>query len=196
MAKKSKKRLQAPADEPQEAVLVETEAPESGNDNTLVRNVIILVLVLIGLYLLFSVVSGQNDQENGDNATDDETSQVESPDEDRRDGEAQEETEAATSQNQTVVNETDAAYSYTVGAGESYTTIARQAIASLESDLTSAERVAAETKLATEAASSWLDVGQNVTLEKDTVRVAIDWAKALSDGQKVAWQPYADSVAW
>lgn len=94
------------------------------------------------------------------------------------------------------LKETDKAYAYTVGEGDSYTTLARRAVAALDDKLTPAERVAAETKLTNDAQMAELAVGQQVELTKDSVRAAIDWAKKLDDGQKAAWQPYADMIAW
>lgn len=85
-------------------------------------------------------------------------------------------------------------YSYTAAAGDSYTVLARQAVAVAGSDLTAAERVAAETKLTQDAGEPYLEVGQSVRLEKDTVTAAVEWAKSLSEAEKAAWQPYADMV--
>lgn len=97
---------------------------------------------------------------------------------------------------ETVATESDEAYNYQAGTGESFTTLARRAIAQADSGLSAAERVAAETKLAQDANAELLETGQDVELAKSDVKAAIDWAKSLSDDAKAAWQPYADQVAW
>lgn len=85
-------------------------------------------------------------------------------------------------------------YTYTAVAGDSYTQLARQAVAALAGDATTVERVAAETKLAQDAGAPLLEIGQQVELSKSTIQAAIDWAVALNDAEKNAWQPYADMV--
>jgi len=74
--------------------------------------------------------------------------------------------------------------------------LARKAIAKADSNLSHAERVAAETKLTQDADASYLEIGQAVTIAKSDVKSAVTWAKALSDEQKAAWQYYADQIAW
>lgn len=200
MAKKSKKRISNSSVEPQEAEIVETnasrsEAAPAANDQA-VKNVVIIIVVLVGIFFLANLIfnrSGKNDK----TATD-ETSQNTDNDKEKSD-KKQSESTAITPQSLpdgTIVRETDAGFSYTVGEGESYTTIARRAVAGIDNKLTPAERVAAETKLTTDADAGLLDVGQNVELSKDTIRAAVDWARNLGDEEKAAWQPYADLVAW
>ncbi len=96
----------------------------------------------------------------------------------------------------TVETKTDDTYSYVVGDGESITTLARRAITSVDSKLSKAERVAAETKLAQDAGSAELVAGQDYKLTTKTVKAAIEWAKGLSAADKAAWQPWADMIAW
>ncbi len=85
-------------------------------------------------------------------------------------------------------------FSYTAAAGDSYTVLARQAVAVLASGLSPAERVAAETKLTQDAGEPYLEIGQVVEFDQATVQAAVDWAKNLSQAEKAAWQPYADLV--
>lgn len=201
MAKKNKKRLNQSVDEPRESVAPKTEVrrveADRTTDSSIVRNIVIVVLVLIGLYFLMNLISNRDDK-GDDGKTADDTSQVEDADKTQDDGKKSE-AEKTTPGNlpaDTTVNETDKAFNYTVGEGESFTTLARRAVASTDSKLTTAERVAAETKLTTDAGAEMLAIGQGVTLSKDTVRAAVDWAKSLSSEEKAAWQPYADLVAW
>lgn len=202
MAKKSKKRVTKPVQEPREAEIIETEVHDSEADsagiNPAIKNIIILVLVLLGLYLLFSFISNQGNQEGQDTTTESESSQVEESEEVAEGSEEADNGGAASEgrSDDTTVSETDESYIYAIGEGESYTSTARRAVTSIDSGLTPAERVAAETRLATDAGAGWLNAGQNLALMKDEVHAAVGWAKSLSNEQKAAWQPYADLVAW
>jgi hypothetical protein len=172
------------------------EEKPSGN-NSPVKIAVVVVVVLLGLFLLLNVITSGNDERNNDLANEGgETSQVE---EGETGNETERESDAETTEGDfgsTTVTETDTEYNYTVGFGESYTTVARQAIASMDSELNPAERVAAETKIVSDAGAEWLNAGQSLVLSKETVRSAVDWAKSLSDDEKAAWQPYANLVAW
>lgn len=206
--KTTRRAQEAEVVEPVETRTRRVEEEPDDNNRSLIRTAVIVVLVLLGLYLLFNFITNGNDEQNGDRAAESsETSQSEESEESEgseepaeTDEEAESDTETnGSAENQstgTTESETETEYSYTVGEGESYTTIARRAITSVDSDLTPAERVAAETRLANGANAEWLNAGQSLTLNKDTVRAAVDWAKGLSDEQKAAWQPYADLVAW
>lgn len=204
MAKKTKKRVSEAAQEPRKSAPAETKVrraeAEVKTDETspVIRNVIIVVLLLLGLYLLINFISGKKDQDSGDKAGKEESSKVEDSKDDAKNSGTTKNEKAATGNLPagTTVSETDKAYTYTVGEGESYTTLARRAVAGIGGSLTPAERVAAETKLTTDAGADWLNVGQSVVLDKATVRAAVDWAKGLSSEEKAAWQPYADLVAW
>jgi len=197
---KSKRKTTKKIQEAEVVEPVETRARRQEDESEgrpLVRTAVVVVLVLLGLYLLLNLVS--DDQQTSDQATEDaETSQVKESDEPADTGEepVAEEPASEGQPTGTTVTETESEYSYAVGEGESYTTIARRAIASIDSGLTPAERVAAETKIVSDTNAEWLNAGQNLALSKDTVRAAVDWAKSLSDEQKAAWQPYADLVAW
>lgn len=198
MAKKSRRRVSEPVEEPRKSAPAETrvrraEADVESGNNSVIRNIIILVLILLGLYLLMNFVFDGDNQENGDKTNEDETSQVEESDtSDSGNDEATSEAEPSG----TSVKETEQEFSFVVGEGESYTTMARRAVAAIDENLTTAERVAAETKLTTDANAQWLNEGQALVLGKSTVQSAIDWAKSLTDEEKSAWQPYADLVAW
>lgn len=96
----------------------------------------------------------------------------------------------------TSLDETTAAYEYVAGTGESYTALARQAVAKLDAKLTPAERVAAETKLSEEAGMPYLEIGQRVSMKKEAVGAAVKWAKSLTTQEKASWQYYADQVSW
>lgn len=97
---------------------------------------------------------------------------------------------------ETVASETETDYIYTAGTGESQTTLARLAVAQADSSLTTAERVAAETRLVQATDGEPLDAKDQVQFSKADVQSAVDWAKSLSNDAKAAWQPYADMIAW
>lgn len=97
---------------------------------------------------------------------------------------------------ESVASDSKDSLSFVAGSGESYTGLARRAIAASGDNLSSAERVAAETKLTQDAGVQSLVAGQEITLSKSAVDAAIKWAQNLSADQKAAWQPYADMVAW
>lgn len=179
------------------------DAAEEPDRRSPLAKVIIILLILLGLYLIVSFISDRQDGSGDKAAKDDESSKVEKSDKadkDDKDKKADTADKAASDSenlaNGTRVEETDKEFSFTVGGGESYTTLARRAIASADSKLSHAERVAAETKLVNDANAEWLNEGQNLTVSKDAVRAAIDWAKSLSAEQKAVWQPYADMIAW
>lgn len=86
-------------------------------------------------------------------------------------------------------------YTYTAKDGDSYTVLARQAVAAMAgSNLSAAQRIAAETKLTQDAGAPDLAVGQLVVLDKSTVQAAIDWADSLAPDDEAAWQVYVDNV--
>lgn len=181
---------------------VEADTADNGSP---LKGIIIIILLILGLWLLFSLVSGWREGQNGtdESANNNEDARVEDSEgetdeaADENGADADQQPAAAGDQAvETTVDETDDGYAYTVGTGESYTTMARRAVASVDGNLSPAERVAAETKLTQDAGGEWLNAGQDLSLTKDTVRAAVDWAKGLSDGEKAAWQPYADLVAW
>ena len=90
----------------------------------------------------------------------------------------------------------DESYDYKAGEGDSYTSLARRAVSTVNSQLSPVERVAAETRLAQAAGAEMLAVGQKVAFDKATVEAAVKWAQSLSAEEKATWQPYADMVAW
>lgn len=85
-------------------------------------------------------------------------------------------------------------YSYTAAPGDSYTLLARQAVAALGADLSAAQRVAAETKIAQDAGSPSLEIGQVVEFDEAKLRAAIDWASTVVGADEAAWQAYVDLV--
>ena len=86
-------------------------------------------------------------------------------------------------------------YTYTAASGDSYTALARTAISSYASknklNLTSAQRIAAETNLAAVAGTPELAIGQVITFATASLKSATDAAKSLSANELAAWQPYA-----
>ncbi len=91
-----------------------------------------------------------------------------------------------------------AQYIYKAQAGDSYSVLARKAVQTygLESktNLTPAQIVFAETNLTQEAKSPLLNVGQQVTMNKETVKAWVEKAKALNAQQQAAWNYYVQFV--
>lgn len=168
-------------------------AVESNDNDSLIKKIIVVGLVLLGLYLLLNYVSGWQNNQDEKTADDKGSSEVEKSD-DKNDDKADDKKDAGT--DGASGQETDRAFTYTAQEGESYTELARRAVAAVDAGLTHAERVAAETKLTADANAEWLNEGQEVVFDKDTVRAAVSWAKSLPSDQKAVWQPYADLIAW
>ena len=89
-------------------------------------------------------------------------------------------------------------YTFTAQPGDSYTLFARQAIQQSKSGakLSSAQKVAAETKLAVTANWPAIKLGQTVTIDATDLKQAIDFAINLSPAELSAWQPFADLIVW
>lgn len=89
-------------------------------------------------------------------------------------------------------------YTFTAQSGDSYITLARQAIQQSQSGakLSPAQKVAAETKLA--AVANWpaINLGQTVTINATDLKQAIDFAINLGPAELSAWQPFADLIVW
>lgn len=89
-------------------------------------------------------------------------------------------------------------YTFTAQSGDSYITLARQAIQQSQSGakLSPAQKVAAETKLAATANWPAINLGQTVTINATDLKQAIDFAINLSPAELSAWQPFADLIVW
>lgn len=87
---------------------------------------------------------------------------------------------------------------FTAQSGDSYITLARQAIKQSKSGakLSPAQKVAAETKLAANANWPAISLGQTVQIAAADLEQAIDFATNLSPAELSAWQPFADLIAW
>ncbi|PID31279.1 hypothetical protein CR983_01885 [Candidatus Saccharibacteria bacterium] len=177
------------------------------------KNLIVIGLLLLGLFAGSLYLGDKNTDQ--DAATDSESQQQDAKkpedkssddkkdkkDEKSEKSEKSEKTKQETAADDakkpsTTATETKGGYSFTAKRGDSYTVAARHAVAAAKNDLTPAERVAAETKLAQEAGAPALEVGQTVTISKEKVASAIDWAQKLSAAQKNYWQYYADQIVW
>jgi hypothetical protein len=88
-----------------------------------------------------------------------------------------------------------AEYSFTAVAGDSYSKLARTAIADYASkanlDLSPSQRIAAETAIIASAGFPRLDINQVVTYTSATIKDAVDASMQLTDAQLLNWQPYA-----
>ncbi|MGI6612138.1 MAG: hypothetical protein ACOX0Z_00985 [Candidatus Nanosyncoccaceae bacterium] len=91
-------------------------------------------------------------------------------------------------------------YSYLATSGDSYTLLARQAITDYMKtnnlELNSAQRVAAETILSTQAGSPRLDVKEVVIIKLADVKSVVSAVQNFSASQQAAWQPYANRVVF
>lgn len=201
--KSTSRKAKAPARNTAEQTRVRRVESDAADNGSPLKGAIIIALLVLGLWLLFSMVSGWRADDQGDAAKTDEEERVEEREDaaknakdDKKDTDKQPDQAEGEQSTETSVRESDTAYDYTVGSGESYTTMARRAVASADDQLSPAERVAAETKLVQDSGATALNLGQELSLSKADVEAAVKWAKGLSAEQKAAWQPYADLVAW
>lgn len=139
---------------------------------------IIVVLLGVTLYL-----GGNKDTNKADNSKDSSQTAEEKKAEEQKAKE-----EAAQTGKATVTAE----------AGDSYTVLARHAVAQYSKDagveVTPAQAVAAETFLTQDANAPELEVGQKVTVNKADVANAVKKAQALSADEQAAWEVYVPYV--
>lgn len=205
---KATKSTKNKAKNTKEATVVRTKSDDS-TDGSLAKTLLSILAALVFLFGVGYVVLGWQPWQN-DNVEDSSTEQVvtdenaegTSDDEAKQTAEDEKRAEAARAQAaaggvvETSESESKDSYRFVAGSAESYTELARDVIARADSSLSSAERVAAETKLTQDAGAQYLEVGDQISIDKSAVQDAVDWAKALSAEQKSAWQYYADMVAW
>ena len=98
----------------------------------------------------------------------------------------------STSKDEAAVSTTD--FTATAVAGDSYTGMARQAVAKADGGLSAAQKVAAETFLAEAAGFPRLEIGQAVTIKASDVAQAVTRAKALTASELAAWEYWAGMV--
>ena len=85
----------------------------------------------------------------------------------------------------------------TAAAGDSYTLLAREAVkAAAAGSLSDAQKIAAETYLASQADFPELVVGQNVTFDSSAVQGALKFARGLTAEQQAVWQAYVPAVVF
>lgn len=93
---------------------------------------------------------------------------------------------------------TSEGYHYTAQPGDSYSQMARKAVQTYginnNTRLSLSQIIFAETKITEAAGSPLLNVGEKVTIKKDTVRSWVDQAKRLSAESKAAWDWYVPHV--
>lgn len=87
-------------------------------------------------------------------------------------------------------------FKYEAVAGDSYTLLARKAVNTYIKDanmkLTGAQRIAAETFIASNSGFPELIVGQSVNFTKDSIKDAVETVTNLPVSKLALWQPYAD----
>lgn len=90
---------------------------------------------------------------------------------------------------------TAADYNFTAVAGDSYSKLARSAIADYASkvklELSPAQKIAAETTIIAAAGFPEVDTDQVVTYTSASIKDAVDASKRLTQAQLSNWQPYA-----
>ena len=87
-------------------------------------------------------------------------------------------------------------FTYTAEVGDSYISLARDAIMHSGSDLTPAQRVAAETFAASQVGYPEIQVGQRVVFALEGLQQAVSDALALTPESQLVWEPYAAQIAW
>lgn len=89
-------------------------------------------------------------------------------------------------------------YKYTAQSGDTYTEIARKAVQTYGIDngvnLTPAAIIFAETNLTQESGTGEIEVGQEITLDGNTVKKWVDVAGKLSEAEQKAWDVYVPFV--
>ena len=94
--------------------------------------------------------------------------------------------------------DTDETYNYTAQPGDSYTLMSRKAVQTYginnEVNLNPAQIIFVETNLTQQADSPYLLVGEDVSIDKQSVVDWVEKAQDLSDEEKNDWAVYTDSV--
>ena len=90
------------------------------------------------------------------------------------------------------------AYRYTAKSGDSYTLLARKAVQqysqAASTDLSPAQRIAAETVIARTAGSPDINEGATIVIDPAIVKSAVEFSQGLSAEDKAAWEIYVPSV--
>ena len=101
--------------------------------------------------------------------------------------------------NSVTVQKSNNDYIYTAQIGDSYTTLARQAVTAYiqakSIKLSVAQRIAAESSLTAAAGQPAIDINQIITITNETVTNTVKQVQQLSADQTAAWQTYTDLVA-
>lgn len=110
-------------------------------------------------------------------------------------------TEATTTQEKTTTTAQPAkptTYDFVAKPGDSYTVMARKSVQTQANKdklkLSNEQIVFAETNLTLLAGSPSLEVGQEVKIDRATVKSWVEKATKLTDEQKAAWTPYTVNV--
>lgn len=87
-----------------------------------------------------------------------------------------------------------APYTYSARTGDSYSVLARKAIQAyakeMKVELSHAQIIAAETNLTIAAGSPELEIQQVVTIDKHSIKSAVQAAQQLSQDEQTAWAVY------
>jgi hypothetical protein len=146
-------------------------------------NISVVVGILAILIAMASYTSLATAQE-ADEAVEPETTQVETTNE----TDATEESEEVSAEK----------FTYVAQSGDSYTEMARKAVQTYGiqtgTNLSGAQIVFVETNLTQLAGSPELTLGQEVSIDSNTVSEWVTKASELSESQIAAWQVYADTV--
>lgn len=146
-------------------------------------NVSSILAILAIMIVMLGFTSLANAQET-EEATEVQTTQAETTDE----SENTESSEEVSSEK----------FTYTAQSGDSYTKMARKAVQTYGiqtgTNLSGAQIVFIETNLTQLAGSPELTLGQEVSIDSNTVSEWVTKAGELSESQIAAWQVYADTV--
>lgn len=101
----------------------------------------------------------------------------------------------ATATPKTKDSTTDTAYTHTAQAGDSYATVAREAIEKYSEQqklsLTPAQRIAAESVLLDEAGHPSIEIDQAVAIDSEVLRQVVKDASGITESEQAAWLPFA-----
>lgn len=160
------------------------------------RGMLAALLLSVGFLFALVTISGVKAQEqiqSEDNQQQDEQNQEDATEENseeaqqENDGEQDSESQAS-----------DDAYTYTAQPGDSYTLMARKAVQTYgvnnSVNLSEAQIIFAETNLTLSANSPILNIGQEVTIERQTVAEWVEKAQQLSEEDQAAWDSYTAGV--
>lgn len=159
------------------------------------RAAIVVAVLIAGMVTMGVIANNSSDTNKGDDAA--KTSETKDKESGNKadknsDNSAKNQDDSSTS----TLQKTDKGVSITAKAGDSYTTLARQAVQDADSSLSKAQVIAAETFLTQNAGEPAVNVDQAVLIKQADLDKAIKKAKGLSKADIAAWKTYVPYVAF